>query len=84
MLVRQEFQVMSHNFDQIQRMAQQGIIRQWSFNEIRDPTISIVLNDHHTTVCTGGWLVQDTEGRWWGMGNDYHRILEHYGKIRKE
>jgi hypothetical protein len=32
----------------------------------------------------GGWLLQDTEGRWWGMDNGYHRMLEHYGKIVKE
>lgn len=84
MHIRREFQVMPHTFDQIQELSQQGIIQQRSYDVNRDPTISIVLSDGHTTVETGGWLLQDTEGRWWGMDNSYHRMLEHYGKIVKE
>ena len=45
------------------------------------PTISVTLRDGHTIVETNGWLMQDTEGRWWGMGNEYHRMLEEYQKI---
>lgn len=82
MLVRQEFRVMSHNLEQIQQLSREGIIQRCSYDVGRDPTISIVLSDGHTAVVTGGWLVQDTEGRWWGMDNDYHRTLERYGKIR--
>lgn len=82
MLVRQEFRVMPDNLVQIQQLSREGIIQRCSYDARRDPTISIVLSDGHTAVVTGGWLVQDTEGRWWGMDNDYHRTLERYGKIR--
>ena len=84
MHIRREFQVMPHNFDQIKELSQQGVILMWSFDINRDPTISVTLNDNHTVVETGGWLLQNTEGRWWGMDNGYHRMLEHYGKIVKE
>ena len=84
MHIKWEFQVMPHTFDQIQELSQQGVILMWSYDISRDPTISVTLNDNHTTVETGGWLLQDTEGRWWGMDNVYHRMLEHYGKIVKE
>ena len=84
MHIRREFQVMPHTFDQIQELSHAGVILQWSYDVSRDPTISIWLSDRHTTVETGGWLLQDTEGRWWGMDSDYHRMLENYGKIVKE
>lgn len=84
MHIRREFQVMPHTFDQIQELSQTGVILQWSYDVYRDPTISIWLNDRHTAVKTGDWLLQDTEGRWWGMDNNFHRMLEHYGKIVKE
>lgn len=34
-------------------------------------------------VCCQELIVEtgNTEGRWWGMDNDYHRILQQYGKI---
>lgn len=83
MHIRREFQVMPDTFDQIQELSHQGVIFQWSFDARRDPTISIELKDRHTTVETGDWLLQDTEGRWWGMENGYHRMLEYYGKIVK-
>ncbi len=84
MHIRREFQVMPHTFDQIQELSHAGVILLWSYDVNCDPTICIVLSDGHTTVETGGWLLQDTEGRWWGMDNGYHRMLEHYGKIVKE
>lgn len=84
MHISREFQVMPHAFDQIQELSQKGVILQWSYDVSRNPTISIMLNDNHTTVEDHGWLLQDMEGRWWGMDNVYHRMLEHYGKIVKE
>lgn len=84
MHVRRELQVHQHTFDQIQELSQQGVILMWSFDPSRDPTISVTLNDNHTVVETNGWLLQDTEGRWWGMDNGYHSMLKKYGKIVKE
>jgi len=84
MHIKQEFQVMVRNFDKIHKLLKEGVVLEMSYDVSHDPTISIWLNDRHTTVETGGWLLQDTEGRWWGMGNGDHRMLEHYGKIVKE
>ena len=39
------------------------------------------MSDNHTIVEDNGWLIQDTEGRWWGMDNNYHRMLEKCQKI---
>ena len=84
MHIRREFQVMPHTLDQIMELSHSGVILLASYDVNRYPTIRIWLNDRHTTVETGGWLLQDTEGRWWGMDNGDHRMLEHYGKIVKE
>lgn len=82
--VKREIQVTMQNFEKIQELLRDGVILTWSFDISRDPTISLLLNDNHTTVTTHGWLIQDTEGRWWGMDNGYHRMLMEYNKIVKE
>jgi hypothetical protein len=84
MHIKREVQVRQCNFDQIHELHKEGVIIEWSFDVSRTPTISVTLNDRHTVVEDFGWLLQDTEGRWWGMGSGYHRMLEHYGKIVKE
>ena len=81
MHIQREFQVHPMNFEQIQELSQKGVILQWSYDVSRNPTISIMLNDNHTTVEDHGWLLQDMEGRWWGMDSGYHRMLEEYKKI---
>ena len=84
MHIKQEFKVMVQNFDKIDKLSEEGVVLMWSYDVRRDPTISVTLKDDHTIVETNGWLMQDTEGRWWGMDNGYHRMLENYGKIVKE
>ena len=79
--IKREFQVTTFNFDKIQELSREGVVLMWSFDVSRDPTISVTLKDGHTIVKTGGWLMQDTEGGWWGMDNRYHRMLEQYQKI---
>ena len=81
MHIRQEFQITTLNFDKIQKLAEEGVILTCSYDVSRAPTISVTLKDGHTIVKTNGWLMQDTEGRWWGMDNGYHRMLEQYQKI---
>lgn len=71
----------SARYKELQR---EGVLIQSSFDICRNPTISVLMNDNHTTVTTYGWLIQDTEGRWWGMDNGYHRMLMEYNKIVKE
>lgn len=81
MHIKREFQVRQQNFDQIQKLSEEGIIIEWSFEVSRNPTIRVTLNDNHTVVEDSGWLLQDTEGRWWGMDSGYHRMLREYQKI---
>ena len=81
MHVKREIQVTMQNFNQLQELAKEGVITEWSLDTSRTPTLSVKLSDNHTIVEDFGWLIQDTEGRWWGMDNDYHRMLEEYQKI---
>lgn len=53
-----------------------------TFNSYEHPTIRLWLRGGQTCVETGGWLILDTEHRWWGMDNEYHRRLAAMGKIR--
>ncbi len=78
---RQEFQVTMQNFDKIVKLSQEGVILTCSYDVSRDPTIIVTMRDLHTILGTNDWLMQDTEGRWWGMDNGYHRMLEQYQKI---
>ena len=84
MHIKREFQVKQQNFDKIQELSRKGIILTWSFDTTASPNISLLLNDNHTTVTTNGWLLEDMEGRWWGMDNGYHRMLVEYHKISIE
>ena len=84
MHIKREVQIRQQNFDQIQELSKEGVIKEWSFDISRTPTISVTLSDNHTIVEDNGWLIQDTEGRWWGMDNGYHRMLEEYQKIKME
>ena len=81
MHIKREIQVRMQNIAHIQELSEEGVIIEWSFNVSRNPTISVTLNDNHTVVTDFGWLLQDTEGRWWGMDRDYHRLLREYQKI---
>lgn len=79
--IRQEFQVTMQNFDKIDKLSKEGVVLMWSYDISRDPTISVTLRDSLIIVKTDGWLMQDTEGGWWGMDDGYHRMLEEYQKI---
>jgi hypothetical protein len=84
MHVKREIQVTMQNFNQLQELAKEGVITEWSFDMSRTPTFSVKMSDNHTIVEDNGWLIQDTEGRWWGMDDGYHRMLEEYQKIKME
>lgn len=83
MHVKREIEVHVQNFNQLQELAIEGVIAECSFDMSQTPTFRVKLSDN-TIVEDFGWLLQDTEGRWWGMDRGYHRMLEHYGKIVKE
>ena len=79
--VKRELQVMQNNFMQLQDLMREGVIIQFSFNTSEPPDIILLMNDN-TALETGGWLLQDTEGHWFGMDKDYHRILQECHKIK--
>ena len=79
--IKREVQIRIQNFNQLQELAKEGVITEWSFNTSQTPTFSVKLSDNHTIIEDNGWLIQDTEDRWWGMDNSYHRMLEKYQKI---
>ena len=81
MHVKRQIQVTMQNFNQLQELAKDGVITECSFDTSRTPTLSVKLSDKHTIIEDFGWLIQDTEGRWCGMDNSYHRMLEEYQKI---
>ncbi len=81
MRVKREIEVHMQNFNHLHELAKEGVIAEWSFDMARTPTFSVKLSDNHTIVEDNGWLIQDTEGRWWGMDSGYHRMLEEYQKI---
>jgi len=82
--IKRQIEVCMQNFNQLMELAKEGVIREWSFDMQRTPTISVEMADGLTTVEDFGWLIQDTEGRWWGMDSSYHRMLEKYQKIKIE
>jgi hypothetical protein len=79
--VKRQIEIHIQNFNQIQELAKEGIIVAWSYDISRTPTFIVKLSDNHTVVEDNGWLIQDTEGRWWGINSGYHRTLEEYQKI---
>ena len=79
--IKREIQVTIQNFNKLQELEKNGVITEWSFDTSRTPMFSVKLSDNDTIVEDFDWLIQDTEGRWWGMDNGYHRMLEEYQKI---
>lgn len=82
--IKREIQVTIQNFNKLQELEKNGVITEWSFDTSRTPMFSVKLSDNDTIVEDFGWLIQDTEGRWWGINNSYHRMLEKYQKIKME
>lgn len=79
--VKQQVEVHTQNFDQLQELAEEGVISEWSYDMSRTPTFIVKLSDSLAVVGDNGWLIQDTEGRWWGMDSSFRRMLEEYQKI---
>lgn len=82
--VRREVQVTRASLGELVQLQREGVIEAMTYDVTKTPDIILLLSDRKTSVATNGWLLQDTEGRWWGMDEGYHRMLEHYGKIIRE
>ena len=86
MHVKRQIQVLPDSIPVLQQLLQEGVIRnlQYELSLNQSPKIEVTICDNHTKVTAAGWLIQDTEGRWWGMDDGYHRMLEEYQKIKME
>jgi hypothetical protein len=81
--IKRQIQVLPDSIPVLQQLLNEGVIQnlQYELSMNHSPKIEVTMFDDHTTVTATGWLVQDTEGRWWGMDDGYHRMLEEYQKI---
>jgi hypothetical protein len=67
----------------LQQLLDEGVLinLQYELSTTYSAKIEVTMRDNQTKIETAGWLIQDTEGRWWGMDDGYHRMLEEYQKI---
>ena len=81
--VKRQIQVLPDSIPVLQQLLQEGVIRnlQYELSMNHSPKIEVTMCDSHTTVTAAGWLMQDTLGRWWGMDDGLHRMLEEHQKI---
>jgi len=81
--VKRQIEVLPDSIPVLQQLLEEGVVRnlQYELSINHSPKIEVTLCDSHTTVTAAGWLIQDTEGLWWGMDDGYHSMLEHYQKI---
>lgn len=80
---KRQIQVLPDSIPVLQQLLQEGVILnlQYELSLNENSKIEATIRDSHTTVTTAGWLIQDAEGRWRGMDDSYHRMLEKYQKI---
>lgn len=83
MHVKRQIEVLPDSIPVLQQLLKEGVIwnLQYELSMNQCPKIEVTLRDSRITVTAAGWLIQDTEGRWWGMDDGYHRMLEEYQKI---
>jgi hypothetical protein len=83
MHVKRQIEVLPDSIPVLQQLLEEGVLinLQYEIYTAHSPKIDVTLMDNHTKIETAGWLIQDTEGRWWGMDDGYHRMLEEYQKI---
>lgn len=83
MHVKRQIQVLPDSIPVLRQLLQEGVLRnlQYELSVNQSPKIEVTICDNHTKVTASGWLIQDTEGRWWSMDDGYHHMLERYQKI---
>ena len=82
MEILRELQVTTEHFNEFQQMMKDGELERMTFNSYEHPNIRLWLRGGQTCVETGGWLILDTDHRWWGMDNEYHKRIVAMGKIK--
>lgn len=80
---KRQIQVLPDSIPVLQQLLQEGVIYNLQYEQSvnHSAKIEVTICNDHTTVTTTGWLMQDTKGRWWGMDDSYHRMLEEFQKI---
>ena len=79
--ILRELQVTTEHFNEFQQLMRDGKLERMTFNSHDHPTIRLWLKGGNMCVETGDWLILDTELRWWGMDNEFHKRLTAFGKI---
>lgn len=79
--ILRELQVTTEHFNEFQQLMRDGKLERMTFNSYDHPTIRLWLKGGNMCVETGDWLILDTELRWWGMDNEFHKRLTAFGKI---
>ena len=84
--VKRQIQVLPDSIPVLQQLIEEGVLinLQYELSTTYSPKIEVTMSDNHTKITTAGWLIQDTEGRWCGMDDSYHRMMEEYQKIKME
>jgi len=83
MHVKRQIQVLPDSIPVLEQLLKEGVLinLQYELSTTYSAKIEATMSDNHTKITTAGWLIQDTEGRWWGMDDGSHRMLEEYQKI---
>ena len=81
--VKRQIEVLPDSIQVLQQLLEEGVLinLQYELSTTYSAKIEVTMSDNPTKITTAGWLVQDTEGRWWGMDSGYHRMLEENQKI---
>jgi len=78
MKIVSELQVHPNNFNEIQELLNRGVI--WGFC-YENGNMTVTMQDKHSTVENGGWIVEDVNHAWWCMDNNYHRQMVNMEKL---
>ena len=81
--VKRQIEVLPDSIPVLQQLLDEGVLinLQYELSTTYSAKIEVTMSDNHTKITTAGRLIQDTEDRWWGMDDGYHRMLEQCHKI---
>jgi hypothetical protein len=79
--IKREFQIKIGNFDQIEELVKDGVIKEFTFDTSLPHNMSVILADSNMELNENAWLMQDMKGYWRCLDNNSHQMLMKYNKI---
>jgi hypothetical protein len=79
--IKREFQIKIGNFDQIEELVKDGVIKGFTFDTSLSRNMSVILADSNMELNENAWLMQDMKGYWRCLDNNSHQMLMKYNKI---